>query len=221
MAALDEAFAPLADPERARTMAAYLRDQFAFLGIAAGPRRQAQKAALAELVALGRPSAEVLEGFARSCWERPEREFQYAGCDAVRRWIGRCDASFLVVLADLIVTKPWWDTVDSLAVAVGALAERHPELEAELDRWNGLTDLWMVRVSIIAQLGRRERTDAGRLYARCAAQAGHRDFFVRKAIGWALRDYARTDPAGVRSFVAAHPELSGLSVREALKHLGR
>jgi 3-methyladenine DNA glycosylase AlkD len=141
--------------------------------------------------------------------------------DLLRRHIGVCGAGFLGTARTLITTRPWWDTVDELAVhVVGPLVARFPGLAETMDDWIADPDVWLVRTAILHQNGYRAATDAQRLFAYCAAQAGHRDFFVRKAIGWALREYARTDPAAVRDFVAEHRAgLSGLSIREALKHL--
>ncbi|MFC7241179.1 DNA alkylation repair protein [Catellatospora aurea] len=112
-------------------------------------------------------------------------------------------------------------TGDALAAhVVGPLVARDPGLVTTMDAWAADDDLWLVRTAILHQLTYQAATDAPRLLRYCAAQAGHPDFFVRKAIGWALRDYGKTDPAAVRAFVAAHAaELSGLSRREALKHL--
>jgi 3-methyladenine DNA glycosylase AlkD len=113
-------------------------------------------------------------------------------------------------------TKSWWDTVDVLASrVVGPVAER-PIIES----WLTSGDLWLERTAILHQLGYGERTDADFLFRSCLTHAASTEFFLRKAIGWALRQYARVDPAAVRGFVAAHAdELSGLSRREALKHL--
>jgi len=128
---------------------------------------------------------------------------------------------FLAVARTLITTKSWWDTVDALATRfVGDLVRRHPALVATMDDWSAEPDLWLVRTAILHQLHYGPATDTERLFAYCSRQAGHPDFFVRKAIGWALRHYARTDPDAVRQFVAAHASrLSPLSVREATKHL--
>jgi 3-methyladenine DNA glycosylase AlkD len=101
---------------------------------------------------------------------------------------------------------------------VGPLLTRHRELGAVMDAWIGSPNLWLVRTALLHQLNHKTDTDAVRLFRYCRTQAGHRDFFVRKAIGWALRQYARTDPDAVRRFVADN-ELSPLSVREATKHL--
>jgi len=98
------------------------------------------------------------------------------------------------------------------------MVTRHGGLVAAMDEWIADDDLWVVRTALLHQLFYKADTDARRLFDYCARQAGHTDFFVRKAIGWALREYAKTDPAAVREFVAATP-LSGLSRREALKNL--
>jgi 3-methyladenine DNA glycosylase AlkD len=121
-----------------------------------------------------------------------------------------------------IVTGAWWDTTDEIAPKrVGPLLRADPAAVAPvLRRWSTDEDRWLRRASVIAQLGSRAATDTGLLAAAIEANAEDRDFFLRKAIGWALRQHARTDPAWVRRFVAEHPGLSPLSRREALRHLG-
>jgi 3-methyladenine DNA glycosylase AlkD len=90
-----------------------------------------------------------------------------------------------------------------------------------MEEWVGSEDLWLARTAILHQGRYRERTDAAFLFAACLRRAGDPEFFIRKAIGWALRDYARVDPEAVRRFVTDHAQqLSGLSKREAMKHLG-
>jgi 3-methyladenine DNA glycosylase AlkD len=170
---------------------------------------------------LGAPTEDDLREFALGCWARPEREFQYVACDYLRRHVGVPGPEFLSVARALITTKSWWDTVDMLATRfVGGLVRRHPTLATTMDDWSGESDMWLVRTAILHQLNYGSSTDTARLFAYCERQAGHRDFFVRKAIGWALRHYARTDPDAVRAFVAANTgQLSPLSVREATKHL--
>lgn len=121
-----------------------------------------------------------------------------------------------------MTAKSWWDTVDSLAHAVGALVLAHPELAAEMDRWIADEDLWLRRVALLHQLDFGAQTDARRLFDYCARSAGETDFFARKAIGWALRQYSKTDPDAVCRFVAEHDAvLSPLSKREALRAIER
>jgi 3-methyladenine DNA glycosylase AlkD len=206
------------DPDRAAQMAAYMRDQFPFLGIP-GP---AQRTLTREVLSgLGRPREEDLAAVALACWERAQREYQYFACGWLRRHARACGPGFIDLARHLIVTRSWWDTVDTLAAhLVGTLVAQHPELVATTDAWLTDDDRWLVRAALLHQLTCKEATDAKRLFRYCAQQAGHPDFFVRKAIGWALREYAKTDPGSVRTFVATHQtRMAALSVRVALKNL--
>jgi len=205
---LDAAIAERRDPERAFAMAAYMRDQFEYAGLPAPALRTVERAAFA---GLPRPTPDDLRAFVLSCWERPEREFQYAACDYLRKFVAVAGPGFVPVLRTLITTKPWWDTVDPLATRVtGDLVRAHPSLLGTMDAWSADDNMWLVRTALLFQLHYGPATDTERLFGYCARQAGHPDFFVRKAIGWALRQYARTDPAEVRAFVAETPSLSPL-----------
>ncbi|GGN78243.1 hypothetical protein GCM10010112_51860 [Actinoplanes lobatus] len=213
-AAFDEA----RDPVRAVGAAAYMRDQFPFLGLTSPVRRARARVALAGLP----PPAEAeLRDVALACWSRDEREFQQFACDYLAKHIKVPGPAFLGTVAELIVTKSWWDTVDALAAhVVGGLVRRHPETVTRMDEWSRAEDMWLVRAAILHQLTYGPATDTDRLFGYCAAQAGHRDFFIRKAIGWALRQHTRTDPEAVRAFLSAQGDrLSPLSRREAAKHL--
>ncbi|WP_306209295.1 DNA alkylation repair protein [Actinoplanes sp. RD1] len=215
---LTSVFGEARNPERAGPAAAYMRDQFPFLGLAAPAQRSLARSVVAGLAA---PSEEQLRQVVLGCWRLPEREYQYFACDYLRAHAAVPGPGFLATIRALVTTKSWWDTVDPLATrVVGALVTRHPALRTELDAWAGDDNLWLVRTAILHQLHHGAATDTGRLFGYCTRQAGHPDFFVRKAIGWALRHYARTDPDAVRAYLAEHrSELSPLSVREAAKHL--
>lgn len=221
---LPAAYAPVADPAAAAHMRTYLRDQFPFLGIQMPVRERIDRAVLRELrQGLPAPGEDDLVAVSLLMWAADEREYQYFAVRFLRRHVGAASARLLPTLATLITTKSWWDTVDELAKhVVGPLALRHPDLRAELDAWASGGQLWLARAAILHQLAYRERTDAGRLFAYCLAQAGSGEFFLRKAIGWALREYSKTDPAAVERFVANHHDrLSPLSRREALRLLTR
>jgi 3-methyladenine DNA glycosylase AlkD len=207
-----------ADPERAAGMRAYMRDQFPFLGIPTAARRALSREVLAGAPT---PTGDDLRAVALACWELPEREYQYFASDLLGRHARRLDPAFLDTVRYLVTTKSWWDTVDALASkVVGSIVDRHPETVATMDVWLVDENLWLARTAILHQLTYKERTDTARLFRYCLARADHKDFFIRKAIGWALRQYAWTDPVAVRRFVAAHAtELSPLSVREATKNL--
>lgn len=216
LARLTRVFGAARDPERAPAMAAYMRDKFPFLGIQSPAQRMLAREVLA---GLPRPAEADLRDVAEGCWALPEREYQYFACGLLRRHARVCSAGFIETARHLVVTKPWWDTVDALAAhLVGTLVSTHPQLVSTMDKWVVDPDLWLVRTAILHQLRYKEQTDAERLFRYCTRQAGHTDFFVRKAIGWALREYAKTDPAAVRAYVASH-RLAPLSAREALKNL--
>lgn len=208
----------VADPQRAIEMAAYMKDHFDFLGLPAAVRRSAQKSVL---TASASANNNELLSFAEACWDEPEREFQYVAADVLRKRAASLEPGDLPRLRHLVATKSWWDTVDALAAhVVGALVRTHPELSNEMDAWITDDDLWIARTAMLHQLMWKADTDADRLFGYVRRQAGHDDFFMRKAIGWALRQYARTDPDAVRAIVAElDDQLAGLSKREALKHL--
>jgi 3-methyladenine DNA glycosylase AlkD len=216
---LTATFGAAADPARAAPMRAYMRDQFPFLGIPTPRRRELSRTVVAGVPA---PTEDELREIALGCWALPEREYQYFAVDLLARHAGRCSPALLDTARTLVTTRAWWDTVDALASrVVGALVARHPELASTMDAWLDSGELWLVRSALLHQLTYRGATDADRLFRYCARRADHPDFFVRKGIGWALREYAKTDPAAVRRFVEAHRDrLAPLSVREALKNAG-
>jgi 3-methyladenine DNA glycosylase AlkD len=222
------------DPERAAPMTTYMRDLFPFLGIKSTPRRLLSKRVLD---GVEKPNEAQLAEVALAGWALPEREYQHFAVDWLRQHAKVLTEASLPTVQYLITTKSWWDTVDELASdVVGVMVQRHPGLLSTMDAWatgsdptlgwpaaspkaSPIPELWLARTAILHQLRYRAATDTDRLFRYCAENAEHRDFFIRKAVGWALRQYAKTDPDAVRSFVADHPELSTLSKREALKNL--
>ncbi|CCK31653.1 DNA alkylation repair enzyme [Streptomyces davaonensis JCM 4913] len=216
---LTAAYGAAADPERAGSMRAYMKDVAPFLGLTTPLRR-----ALSRTVLEGTPKPDEADctAVALRCWRLPEREYQYFAVDYLRRHAGRCSSAFLPVTRHLVSTVPWWDTVDLLAAhVVGALVAADPKLTADMDAWSADQDLWIARTALLHQLRYKEHTDAERLFTYCLRQSAHPDFFIRKAIGWALREYAKTDPAAVRDFLAReNGRFAPLSVREALKNIG-
>jgi len=207
-----------ADPERAPAMAAYMKDHFEFLGVASPERKAVQKPLLR--AARGFSIDEVLD-VADRCWEADQREFQYVATDLLRAQANRLRPGDLDRLRTLVSSKSWWDTVDALAAhAVGTVVANHPRLQSTMDEWIDSDDIWLARTAILHQLRRREHTDERRLFDYAERRAADAEFFIRKALGWALREYAKVAPDAVRSFVHTHEhELSGLTRREALKHL--
>ncbi|HUG84648.1 MAG TPA: DNA alkylation repair protein [Euzebya sp.] len=219
VAALAESYREHADAARAKEMSAYMRDRFPFHGLPAPRRRTLDR----QVAGRGpsRPTHHYLTKVARDCWERPEREYQYFAVDYLRTHHRRLDPAFLEIGRELVVTKSWWDTVDPLAGGViGPFLRAHQRVEV-MDTWITADNVWVIRTALLFQLGAKDATDTDRLFSYCLQRAGDSDFFIRKAIGWALRQHARTDPTAVSRFVEANRTvLSPLSVREALKHVG-
>ncbi|MEU2431945.1 DNA alkylation repair protein [Streptomyces sp. NPDC007861] len=218
MERLTSVYAAAADPVRAAEAAAYMKDVAPFLGIRTPERRVLSRTVLQ---GTARPGETDCAAVALRCWQLPEREYHYFAVDYLRRHTGRCSSGFLPVVRHLVTTVSWWDTVDALAAhVVGGLVAADPALVPVMDEWIEDDDLWVARSALLHQLRYKQATDAERLFRHCLRQAPHPDFFIRKAIGWSLREYAKTDPDAVRDFVAgARDRLAPLSVREALKNL--
>ncbi|HEY9102779.1 DNA alkylation repair protein [Chitinimonas sp.] len=213
---------PHADPARAADMRAYMRDQFDFLGLPTPLRRSL---ALPLLKAQAKQPAEALLAQAQALWLLPAREYQYVAVDLLARHHKRLDMTQLEGLLALVQQRSWWDTVDALASVVGDVvhAASRTDVSAQLQMDAALRhpDLWVKRVAMLHQLGWRADVDERRLFDYALVLAPETDFFIRKAIGWALRDYARHAPDTVRAFLAQQGAvLAPLSVREAARHLG-
>lgn len=217
--AIEAALRPLAQAQQAASMKAYMLGQFEFLGIRAGPRRAALKA----LPPFTGTANELLQ-LTEALWRLPEREFRYAAVDLLAQHHKRLDPGALPRLLQLVQTDAWWDTVDGLAGVVGDIWLRAKASQTDVQRHMDACllhpSLWVRRVAMLHQLGWKAQTDQDRLFRYALALAHEKDFFIRKAIGWALRDHARTEPDAVRGFLVQHAErLSGLTLREAGKHL--
>jgi 3-methyladenine DNA glycosylase AlkD len=208
------------DPVAAGPMRKYMRDQFDFLGIPNPVRTTLDREITAGIAP---PTEAELAHVAKACWGLPHREYQYFACGYLRKHIGRAGPGFIDVAERLITTTSWWDTVDALATrTVGPLVRSHPELVTTMDDWIESENFWLARTALLHQLTYKADSDVERLFRYCHSRAGDREFFIRKAIGWALREYSKTDEAAVRAFVAEMGDnLSGLSRTEALKWLER
>lgn len=201
-------------------MRAYLRDQFLFLGLPAPVRR----AAVRDLILRHPREAEALIETAAALWDQPERELRYTAIDLLRHHHKALDASHLDMLQGWMRRDAWWETVDSLNAVIGkiVLSDRKQGgiAQASMDHWLEHPDFWVRRAAMLHQLGWRTDTDLDRLRRYALHLAPEQEFFIRKAIGWALRDYARQDPVWVQTFVKKHARtLSPLTQREACRRL--
>ena len=218
--AIAEALETMACPTNAFAIRAYMKDVSPFLGIKTPARRAAVNAIAA---AQPDPSVELIEELVEMLWAEPMREFQYAACDLLARYHRGLPAEFLAKpVQQLLTTKPWWDTVDALGSAViSPLTVKYPELVDLMWRWNDSDDRWLIRAAIQHQRGRKEDTDTELLFAMCQPHVTDPEFFVAKAIGWALRDTSRWYPQEVDAFVATNPQMSSVAAREARRGLER
>lgn len=221
-AAVLAALTAAADMSLAPGMQAYMKSPMPFLGVPKPVRDRALRPVFEahQLADAAAWRAAVLRLWRSAVY----REQRYAALALTghRRYRAFQAPDALPMYEEMVVTGAWWDYVDELAIRrIGPLLAADPgPVTAVMLRWSRDPDLWRRRSSIICQIGFETRTDLGLLYACIGANLDDGDFFIRKAIGWALRHYARTDPAEVRRYVAQHSDtLSALSRREALKHL--
>jgi 3-methyladenine DNA glycosylase AlkD len=204
-----------ADPKKAVQMSAYMRDQFPFLGI---PTPERKKLCLEFLKPFSKKPIDW--SFVFECWQQPEREFQYLAMDYLSKMKQTLTQSDIPKLRELAVTKSWWDTVDGLDVIIGDIALRCPEANDTLLEWSVDGNFWLRRIAIDHQLTRKEKTDTQLLEKILTNNFGQTEFFINKAIGWALRDYSKTNPDWVRNFIGKHQdEMAPLSVKEGSKYI--
>jgi len=218
--ATQEAYAPLGNEVHAQGAAKYMKNIAPFIGIGTVPRRAALKAAWKPLPALDEAN---LARFCLEMWKLPEREYQYAACDLLAWNKTPRSADFLIhPLEALIITKPWWDTIDALnANAVNPLIRKHPELVNTMWEWIGSDNIWLVRVAIQHQRGNRDNTDLDLLFAMCEPHISEKNFWIAKAIGWALRDASAYWPNEVQTFITQHPDISSVARREGQRGVDR
>lgn len=207
------------DPKVSKDAAAYMRNQFKFLGVKTPLRRELSKDLVNQSKDLS--ERELIE-LCKVLWAQPEREFQYVACDLLAKNAKRLPPNYIKRDAPWFINnKSWWDSVDSVRKSIEVVVSANPELKAEMEKWIASNNIWMVRSALIHQLTLGSKTDAKLLFRFCEIQARETEFFISKAVGWALRSYSYVDSNAVKKFVKAHPELTPLAKREGLKALIR
>jgi 3-methyladenine DNA glycosylase AlkD len=220
--AVSELLMPIGDPALRPWMKAYLKNQFEFLGVKT-PLRRVFTAGLIRMQK-GATPADLLRS-ARMLWDCSEREYQYVAIDLLGRHVTLLAPTQIPALFGLIKKKSWWDTTDALAAGViGPIVRnarlKSPDAQRVMDKALQSSNMWVRRTAILHQLGWGNETDSQRLFGYAIACGQEQEFFIRKAIGWALRDYARHAPGEVLDFLRANRHrLSTLTVREAAKHI--
>ena len=201
----------------AESMEKYMQDKFIFLGIRGPKRTELYK----KYFPAARKTKVIDWNFIEICWNREEREFQYAVVyylKTMQKFLKKGDISKLKYL---VVTKSWWDTVDLLSKIIGGVVNRNKELKTFMLEWSKKeNDIWLRRVAILHQLSFKENVDKLLLETILEDNLSDSEFFINKAIGWALRDYSKVNPEWVRKFIEKNrSEMANLSLREASKYL--
>ena len=200
----------------AESMSKYMKDKFRFLGVRATTRTEIYKKYFPDT----RKTKIIDWDFVESCWNKEEREFQYVVVyylKAMQKFLKREDISKLKYL---IVTKSWWDTVDLLAKVIGSLVIRIEGYDQIMLEWSKDSNIWLKRVAILYQLSLKDKVDKQVLDRILENNLGDNEFFINKAVGWALRDYSKYNPEWVREFIKKNKDnMANLSIREASKYI--
>ena len=211
--------ARVGDPKRAVDMAAYMKTDTPFYGI---PRPDLVKVYKEMRRLYPITSRNEYLAAVKALWARPHREEKYCAIKLAVDHPEYVAIGSVPLYRRMILEGAWWDFVDEIAVRlVGKvlLDDREP-MRPKLDRWIDDPNMWIRRTAILSQIKHKSRTDRDQLFGYCLKRAEEKEFFIRKAIGWSLCEYAKTEPDVVREFALEHRDrLSGLSFREATKHL--
>ncbi len=205
--------------ENATKMKAYMKNHFDFLGIKSPERKKIARPYISEL---SKNYGEEFETITQKFWNQKQREFQYIGMVFLLRTKKHWKKNSLTFFKKCITQKAWWDTVDFLASNIigNYMLKFYPDDFSKMEKWNQDKDMWIIRTSILFQLKYKEKTDWELLQKNILNHDHSPEFFLRKAMGWALREYGKRNPEKVLTFIQQNPQLSGLTQREALKHIG-
>jgi len=216
---LRSAYELQANPERAAKKNAYMRNLFPHFGLVAPEQHELLKSFLKEH---GMPEKSDLPVLIDLLWAQPEREFQHFGQELLAKYSKKVDKGFISVYEFMIVNKSWWDSIDMIAShLVGTHLKRFPELiPVYTEKWMASGNFWLQRTALLFQLKYKKDTEVDLMFDLIQRLAHEKEFFIRKAIGWILREYSKTDPGTVIRFVENN-KLSHLSKTEALKVIDR
>ena len=202
--------------EQAQKMSKYMLNKFEYIGIKTPERRKIFKNFFKEY----KNEEKIDWEFVNKCWENKYREFQYIAADYLKNMKDKLTIDDIPKLKRLILKKSWWDTIDNLDMTIGALALKDSNVNKILLEWSLDENIWLRRIAIDHQLLRKEKTNTELLEKILKNNLGQAEFFINKAIGWALRDYSKTNPERVKNFIEENKEnMAKLSIKEASKYL--
>ena len=202
--------------EQAQKMSKYMLNKFEYIGIKTPERREIFKIFFKEY----KNEEKIDWEFVNKCWENKYREFQYVAADYLKNKKDKLTIDDIPKFKQLILKKSWWDTIDNLDMTIGALALKDSNVNKILLEWSLDENIWLKRIAIDHQLLRKEKTNTKLLEKILKNNLGQTEFFINKAIGWALRDYSKTNPEWVKNFIEENREnMAKLSIKEASKYL--
>ena len=202
--------------EQAQKMSKYMLNKFEYIGIKTPERREIFKNFFKEY----KNEEKIDWEFVNNCWENKYREFQYVAADYLKNMKDKLTIDDIPKLKQFILKKSWWDTIDNLDMTIGALALKDSNVNKILLEWSINENIWLRRIAIDHQLLRKEKTNTELLEKILKNNLGQTEFFINKAIGWALRDYSKTNPKWVKNFIEKNKEkMAKLSIKEASKYL--
>ena len=202
--------------EQAQKMSKYMLNKFEYIGIKTPERRKIFKNFFKEY----KNEEKIDWEFVNKCWENKHREFQYIAADYLKNMKDKLTIDDIPKFKRLILKKSWWDTIDNLDMTIGALALKDSNVNKILLEWSLDENIWLRRIAIDHQLLRKEKTNTELLEKILKNNLGQAEFFINKSIGWALRDYSKTNPEWVKNFIEKNREnMAKLSIREASKYL--
>ncbi|MBL7779005.1 MAG: DNA alkylation repair protein [Chitinophagales bacterium] len=213
---LQKVYEAHSNAEQALAMSAYMKNLFPFLGIPSPARKEIFKQHLATY---GLPEYQDLFAIVKSCYAQPEREYHYFAIDLAGKFAKKADESFVPIMEFMIVKNSWWDSVDSTASnCTRDFFKKNVSLQVPVTRkWMDSGNMWLQRAALLFQLNYRNETNEKLLYNYIKELKHSNEFFIQKAIGWALREYAKSNKVSVANFLRT-VELKPLSIREAKKH---
>ncbi|ERL27376.1 MULTISPECIES: DNA alkylation repair protein [unclassified Leptotrichia] len=202
--------------EQAQKMSKYMLNKFEYIGIKTPERREIFKIFFKEY----KNEEKIDWEFVNKCWENKYREFQYIAADYLKNMKDKLTIDDIPKFKQLILKKSWWDTIDNLDMTIGALGLKDSNVNKILLEWSIDENIWLRRIAIDHQLLRKEKTNTELLEKILKNNLGQAEFFINKAIGWALRDYSKTNPEWVKNFIEKNREnMAKLSIKEASKYL--
>ena len=194
----------------------YMKNRFVFFGISSPDRKKLQRPFLLNEYL---PTKNAAETITKELWKKPQRELHYFAIELLYKYQKQVELDDIHLYEHLITQNSWWDSVDAIASnLVGNYFTHFPERQDEITaKWMDSGNIWLQRTCLIYQLKYKENTNTMLLANNIETLLGSKEFFINKAIGWALRQYSRTAPIWVADFVENHPDLANLSRREALR----